>query len=74
MCRWATRLTSALARRASMGLSVTDVRRFEGNVRLRYPAPRPIVEDASVPAKRSLLVNAEAGYRVTPRARVVWTC
>lgn len=54
-----------------MGVSVTDVRRFDGNFRLRYLGPRPIVEDASVHARRSLLVNAEAGYRVTPRARVV---
>lgn len=38
---------------------------------MRYLGPRPIIEDASVEAKRSLLVNAEGGYRVGPRTRLV---
>lgn len=56
---------------ASMGVAVSEVRRATGSVRLRYLGPRPIIEDASVEAKRALLVNAEGGYRVGPRTRLV---
>ena len=61
-------------RRPSGGVcwcAITELRKFSGGLRLRYLGPRPIVEDASVQAKRSRLVNAEAGYRVAPGTRLV---
>ncbi|HEY1304031.1 MAG TPA: TonB-dependent receptor [Vicinamibacterales bacterium] len=55
---------------ASVGLSVTD-RRFSGQLRVRYLGPRPLVEDGRVEASRSILVNAEAGYRIARGMRLV---
>jgi len=55
---------------ASVGVSVTD-RRFSGQLRVRYLGPRPLVEDGRVEAARSILVNAEAGYRIARGMRLV---
>jgi hypothetical protein len=56
---------------ASLGASVTDVRRVSAGFRLRYLGPRPLIEDATVKSEGSLVVNMEAGYRVAGRARIV---
>ncbi len=56
---------------ASTGVSIHELWRTSAGLRVRYLGSRPLVEDASVQAKRSLLVNAEAGYRMWPRARLV---
>ena len=56
---------------ATIGASLTDLRRFSGGFRLRYLGPRALIEDRSVESRRSTLVNLEAGYRLTPRARLV---
>ncbi len=56
---------------ASLGLSLIDVQRVTGGVRARYLGPRPIVEDGSAVADRSFVVNAEAGYRVFAKARLM---
>ena len=49
---------------ASAGVSVSELGRWSGQLRLRYLGPRPIIEDASVRANRSRLFNMEAGYRL----------
>jgi TonB dependent receptor/Carboxypeptidase regulatory-like domain/TonB-dependent Receptor Plug Domain len=64
-------IPGAVRQVASAGLSVSGLRRFSGGLRIRYVGPRPIIEDGSVQAKRSLLVNAEAGYRVAPGMSLV---
>jgi len=64
-------IPGAVRRVASLGLSITDRHRFSGGFRLRYLGPRPIVEDTAVHASSSRVVNAEAGYRISPTARVV---
>ena len=63
-------IPGAVQRVASAGLSVTE-RRISGQLRVRYLGPRPLVEDASVEATRSMLVNAEAGYRLARGTRLV---
>ena len=64
-------IPGAVRQVASAGISINELRRFSGGLRLRYLGPRPIVEDASVQAKRSLLINAEAGYRVARGTHLV---
>ena len=66
-----SQIPGAVRQVASAGVSISELRRFSGGLRLRYLGPRPIVEDASVQAKRSLLFNAEAGYRVAAGTRLV---
>ena len=43
---------------------------MSGALRLRYLGPRPLIEDASVESGRSVVVNAEAGYRIAPNVRL----
>ena len=64
-------IPGAVRRVAAIGASISDVRRFSGGVRFRYLGPRPLIEDASVQSKRSVIVNAESGYRLTSQARLV---
>ena len=40
---------------------------FTGSVRLRYFAPRDLIEDGSERSKASTVVNARVAYRITPR-------
>jgi len=56
---------------ASVGASMSELRRFSGGLRLRYLGPRPLREDAAVKSRRSLVANMEAGYRMSPRTRFV---
>jgi hypothetical protein len=55
----------------SAGLSVDDVRGVFGSVRARYFGPRPLIEDGSVRSRATSLVNLGAGYKISPRVRVV---
>ncbi len=41
-----------------------------GALRLRYFGPRPLVEDNAVRSEATSLLNLEAGYAVSPRARL----
>lgn len=54
----------------SGGISMEGRSPFYGGARLRYFGPRPLVEDGSVKSDATSLVNAEAGYRFTPRLRL----
>ena len=69
--RAGAQIPGAVRQASSAGVSISELRRFFGGLRLRYLGPRPIVEDASAQAQRSLLFNAEVGYRVAPRTRLV---
>jgi hypothetical protein len=55
----------------SFGVSIHDVRRISGSVRLRYFGPRPLIEDDSVRSNATSLLSAQAGYRIGSHSRVV---
>ena len=64
-------IPGALERVISAGMTVSPERPLFGSVRVRHFGPRPLIEDASVTSRRTTLWNAEAGYRVSSRARLV---
>ena len=66
-----TRIPGALDRVVSAGLTVEPVKPLFGSLRVRHFGPRPLNEDASVTSQSTTLWNAEAGYRVSPKARIV---
>ena len=65
------RIAGAVAQVAALGISVEERRRVFGSVRFRYFGPRPLVEDDSVRSEATTLVNLQAGYRLSNRARLV---
>jgi outer membrane receptor protein involved in Fe transport len=54
----------------SAGATVDSLHKVFGGVRLRYFGPRALIEDDSVRSKATALVNLEAGYKVSRRARI----
>ncbi|MDA1095625.1 MAG: TonB-dependent receptor, partial [Acidobacteria bacterium] len=65
------RIAGAVAQVAALGVSVEELRRVFGSVRLRYFGARPLVEDGTVRSDATTLVNVQAGYRLSNRARLV---
>ncbi len=55
----------------SAGLTVDDVRGVFGSLRVRFFGPRPLIEDDSVRSDATSLVNLAAGYKITPKVRLV---
>jgi hypothetical protein len=55
----------------SAGASVDRLRSAFGSVRVRYFGPRPLTEDGSVRSTGTSLVNMQAGYALSRRARIV---
>jgi hypothetical protein len=64
-------IPGALDRVISAGLSVEPKQPLFGSLRLRHFGPRPLVENASVRSKATMLWNGELGYRFSRQARVV---
>ena len=56
---------------ASLGASVHDVGPYFGTLRLRYLGRYPLVQDDSVTAKPSALLEAEVGYKFSKNLKVV---
>jgi outer membrane receptor protein involved in Fe transport len=56
----------------SAGLTVDDVHGLFGSLRVRYFGPRPLVEDDSVRSEATSRVNLAAGYKLTPKIRLVF--
>jgi outer membrane cobalamin receptor len=56
---------------ASAGVTWDGVQPVFGAVRFRYFGPRPLIEDNSVRSQASSLVNAQVGYRLTKKARLL---
>jgi hypothetical protein len=54
----------------SAGATIQNLHRFFGSARLRYFGPRTLIEDNSVRSQPTSLVNAQAGYQVSPRVKV----
>ena len=66
-----TRIPGALERVISAGVAVEPARQVFGSLRVRHSGPRPLTEDASVTSRSTTLWNAELGYRISARTRLV---
>ena len=64
-------IPGALDRVLSAGVTLEPRRAIFGSLRVRHFGPRPLIEDASVTSKSTTLWNAEVGYRLSSRARLV---
>ena len=58
------RIPGAVEGIASAGVSVQDLGRFSGSLRLRYFGPRPLIEDDSVRSRPSTTLNLRASWRL----------
>lgn len=63
-------IPGALERTLSVGASYDRGTQWSAGARLRYFGPRPLVADDAVRSRSSTLVNAQLGYRLTPRTRL----
>ena len=64
-------IPGALDRVISAGVTVSPRQPLFGSLRVRHFGPRPLIEDASVKSRSTTLWNAEAGYRLSSKARLV---
>ena len=65
------RISGALDRVISAGLTVQPRQPLFGTIRVRHFGPRALVEDGSVMSKSTTLWNGEVGYRLSERTRLV---
>ena len=56
---------------ANVGVTVDHLGSWFGALRWRYFGPRPLLEDGSVKARASSLLNLRLGYRLSPATQVV---
>ena len=54
----------------SSGVTVHDLKRFSGSLRLRYFGPRNLTSDAICRSNSTALLNAEVGYKINRTWRV----
>ena len=59
------RIPGAVEGVASAGVSVQEIGRLSGSLRLRYFGPRPLIEDDHVRSRASATLNARARWRVS---------
>jgi hypothetical protein len=64
-------IPGALDRVISAGLTVEPTKPLFGSLRVRHFGPRPLIEDASVESRSTILWDGELGYRVSNKARLV---
>jgi outer membrane receptor for monomeric catechols len=64
-------IPGALERVISGGITFLPQQPLFGSLRVRHFGPRSLIEDASVKSESTTLWNAEAGYRVSSRARLI---
>ena len=64
-------IPGALDRVVASGVTVEPSKRLFGSLRVRHFGPRPLIEDASVRSRATTLWNAEGGYRLSNRSRIV---
>jgi hypothetical protein len=65
------KVPGAVNRVVQAGLTFEPTRPLFGSIRLRHFGPRPLIEDASVMSRSTTIVNAEVGYALSSRARLV---
>ena len=63
-------IPGALEKVASLGVTVTDLKGWNGAFQLRYFGPRPLIEDNSVRSKSTMLAYARVGYRFSPALKL----
>ncbi len=66
-----TFIPGALDRVVSAGVTVEPARRLFGSLRVRHFGPRSLIEDNSQTSRSTTIWNAEAGFALSPRARLV---
>jgi outer membrane receptor protein involved in Fe transport len=54
---------------AALGVSLNELGKWSGTVQMRYFGPRPLIEDASVNSRSTLLTNLRIGYKVDKSLR-----
>jgi len=64
-------IPGALGRVISAGVTFEPAHPLFGSLRVRHFGPRPLVEDTSVTSASTTLWNAELGYHVNRRTRIV---
>jgi outer membrane receptor for Fe3+-dicitrate len=64
------RISGALERAASFGVTVTDLQRWSGGLQVRYFGPRPLTADNSVRSASTTLAYARLGYKLSARTAV----
>ena len=64
-------IPGSLDRVVAGGITVEPRGALFGSLRVRHFGPRPLIEDASRRSRATTVWNAEAGYRLTARSRVV---
>lgn len=55
---------------ASLGMTLTELGPWFGQLQVRYFGPRPLVEDNSVRSKGTTLTYARVGYKLTPDTKL----
>ena len=65
-------IPGAIEKTLSLAASYDSRSDWSGGVRLRYFGPRPLVANNAVRSASSTLVNLQAGYRVSPRAKLTF--
>lgn len=63
------RVPEAVGLVASSGVTLRDYRRFSASLRLRAFGPRDLTSDGLYRSNATVLLNAEASYRLTPKWR-----
>ena len=64
------RIPGAVEGVASLAVAVDNLGPWSGAVQLRYFGPRPLKEDNSVRSKATTGLNANIGYKISPKLRV----
>ncbi|HEX8374434.1 MAG TPA: TonB-dependent receptor, partial [Geminicoccaceae bacterium] len=64
------RVPGAIGRVASLGVAVTDIGRWSGQLQLRHFGPRPLIEDDSQRSASTTLATLRLGYRLTNDVRL----
>ena len=64
-------IPGALDRVVSGGITIEPRQPVFGSIRVRHFGPRPLIEDRSVRSNGTTLWNAEVGYRLSSKARLV---
>jgi hypothetical protein len=65
------RIPGALGRVISAGVTVEPAAALFGSLRVRHFGPRALIEDGSVNSNQTTIWNAELGYRLSSKARIV---
>jgi outer membrane receptor protein involved in Fe transport len=63
-------IPGSIDRVAALGVTLNDLGHWSGALQLRYFGPRPLIEDASVKSRSTLMTNLRIGYRLDKNLRL----